>query len=559
MRGALRYALELLMYREIPEPDIEGAKPRKGGVPIVLTASPAEMSHYNFDPFIAFICTFPHRLFNRTALERKWMRNDDYPDGSARFAPYGLRKVESLLVDAFGEKNVVVAHYNNLHRFIGPKTKLVGVSSMDPLGLAYVSTTYNSLVGFGGEAINAREFRRVVSHPSIRKHRPTLLVGGSGAWQIDEAKMADEYGIDVLVQGEGEADLVSIVRKLLDGEKMKRYTVMHKPDYDKVPLIRRAATYGTVEITRGCGRGCQFCSPTMRTKYSFPKERIMEEVAISVKGGARMIFAQSEDVFLYKCGPRFMPNVDAIVDLFRAVAGYPGVDMIHLAHASIAPVLADKRLLPELMPVLLEKTERRFRGKFEPFTSVEIGIESGSVRVMKRHMKGKALPFSIDRWPEIVAEGIGVMNDHSLYPLGTLMTNLPGETEDDVQDTLALIDDLKGMKVFLTPLLFIPLADCLLHEEKRSDLRQLKESQWEFLTSCWRHNVSVWWPEIRSKVSVATLSLYSLYYRWKHGAKARAILNLTPLRGGRGAGIVPSTCRQALCEPDARRLGRNGS
>jgi hypothetical protein len=29
---------------------------------------------------------------------------------------------------------------------------------MDPMGLAYVSTTYNSLIGFGGESLNAFEF-----------------------------------------------------------------------------------------------------------------------------------------------------------------------------------------------------------------------------------------------------------------------------------------------------------------------------------------------------------------------------------------------------------------
>jgi radical SAM superfamily enzyme YgiQ (UPF0313 family) len=30
---------------------------------------------------------------------------------------------------------------------------------------------------------------------------------------------------------------------------------------EEIPVIRRAVAGGTVEITRGCGRGCQFCSP----------------------------------------------------------------------------------------------------------------------------------------------------------------------------------------------------------------------------------------------------------------------------------------------------------
>ena len=36
--------------------------PIDGGKMIVLTASRAEMSQYDYDPFVAFTCTFPHKL-----------------------------------------------------------------------------------------------------------------------------------------------------------------------------------------------------------------------------------------------------------------------------------------------------------------------------------------------------------------------------------------------------------------------------------------------------------------------------------------------------------------
>ena len=69
---------------------------------------------------------------------------------------------------------------------------------MDPMGLAYVSTTYNSLIGFGGEALNAAEFTRLIKHPSLVKYRPKIVVGGAGCWQIKEAGMQEKLGIDVL-------------------------------------------------------------------------------------------------------------------------------------------------------------------------------------------------------------------------------------------------------------------------------------------------------------------------------------------------------------------------
>ena len=264
------------------------------GVPIVLTASRAEMSNYHYDPFVAFVCTFPHKLIPGKYKE-KWLVPIDSEDNGQdrnkynnRFAPYGLRKVEAILISEFGENNVVVAHYDNLEKVVGPKTKLVGISSMDPMGLAYVSTTYNSILAVGGEPLNSYEFKKIINHPSIKKYRPKILVGGSGVWQIRDADTQVQYGIDVLLQGEAERDIVAIVKKLLVGKKVTKYIVAKRPDYNNLPLIKHAATYGTVEVTRGCGRGCQFCSPTMRKKYSFPIEHIMKEVGITVKTGSKL-------------------------------------------------------------------------------------------------------------------------------------------------------------------------------------------------------------------------------------------------------------------------------
>ena len=193
----------------------------KEGIPIVLAASRAEANEYDTNPFSAFICTFPKKL-SGYLLKDHLESLESNKDGSAKRTIYGLRKVESMLIDEFGEKNVVVSHYDNLHKFIGKKTKVVGISTMDPMGLAYVSTTYNSLIGFGGEALNASEFEKLVTHPSIKKYKPKVIVGGQGSWQISEAKTQDKLGIDILFQGEGERDLLDIFRKLMKGEEVPK-------------------------------------------------------------------------------------------------------------------------------------------------------------------------------------------------------------------------------------------------------------------------------------------------------------------------------------------------
>jgi len=517
------------------------------GYPIVLTASRAEANEFDDNPFAAFICTFPKKLSG--LVLREHLENlVSNKDGTAQRTIYGLRKVESLIREEFGQENVVVAHYDQLHKFIGKNTKIVGISSMDPMGLAYVSTTYNSLIGFGGEALNASEFEKLITHPAIQQYKPKIIVGGAGSWQINEAGTQKKWGIDVLFQGEGEEDLVGVFKKMMNNEPVPSYFVAQKPNRKKIPPITHAACYGMVEITRGCGRGCQFCSPTNRTKYSFPLDYIMEEVKTNINGGTSTIFTVTEDIFLYKSKPGFIPNREAIVKLYKSIASYPGVEHILLSHASLAPVIYDRKLLEELSPILLEKTRwTQELNKSYPkrFISVEVGIETGSVRLMKKYMKGKALPYSVDNWPELVLQGVGIMNDHDWWPLCTIMSGQPDETEDDVRATLDLIDDLRNhnAKMFYTPVLFIPLKEAMLGNRRRTNLKNLSELQWEVIARCWKNNIDFWSPDRRWLLNPMFFFSHWFYARWRHGKKATV-----PMMHLAGFPIAQKTDR--LCNPE---------
>jgi radical SAM superfamily enzyme YgiQ (UPF0313 family) len=526
------------------------------GFPIVLAASRAEANEYDNNPFAAFICTFPKKL-SGYILKEHLSNLQSNEDGTTKRTIYGLRKVESMLIDEFGEKNVVVSHYDNLHRFIGKKTKVVGISTMDPMGLAYVSTTYNSLIGFGGEALNASEFEKLVTHPSIQKYRPKVIVGGQGSWQISEANAQDRLGIDVLFQGEGESDIVEIFNKLMEGKEAPKYFEAKKPDREKVTSIKHAASYGMVEIMRGCGRGCQFCSPTMRTKYSFPLDHIMKEVEINIKEGTKSIFTVSEDIFLYKSKKNFIPNREEVVKLYKTIASYPGVKYILLSHASFAPVIYDKKLLDVLTPILIEKTKWNPETSNlykKPFISIEMGIETGSVRLMQKYMKGKALPYSIDNWPELVVEAIGYFNDYDWWPLCTIMTGQPDETEEDVIATLNLIDDLRNhnAKMFYTPVLFIPLKEAILGNRRRTNLNNLTELQWEVIARSWKNNIDFWTPDLKKIYGPGFFLAHWFYARWKHGKKStRPMMRLA---GFPVSGKIDKQCNPEYCN----RQNKNG-
>jgi radical SAM superfamily enzyme YgiQ (UPF0313 family) len=90
-----------------------------------------------------------------------------------------------------------------------------------------------------------------------------------------------------------------------------------------------------------------------------------------------------------------------------------------------------------------------------------IGLETGSVRMARQIMPSKGVPFSIDDWPSVVLESLRVANQNNWFPMMTLMVGNPGETDQDVQETLDLVYEMerRGLFAFLIPSIFTPLHD----------------------------------------------------------------------------------------------------
>lgn len=509
---------------------------RKQGIKIVLTASATEMSDFYNSPFIAFVAGFAKGPLPLWLLRRKL-----YPpverdsDGRAKYAPYGLRKVEAVLLEnGFSTSEVAVVHPSDLDTFVGPETKAVGISSMDPTGMGYVSKTYSSIVG-GGESMNAIEFRAAVKHRSIRTYRPKVIVGGFGAWQLERKKMADRYGVDCVFIGQNEEAIAEIFKKAVNDEPLPRMMRVEKnAENAEVPMIRHAAIHGCVEISKGCGRNCQFCTPTMQRKSDIPLERVMKEVELTIREGSEHVTLVTEDVFLYGAkNKQFIPNKEAVIKLIKSVAAHPGVKAIQPSHMSLAPVVHAPDMIEEMAEILIDY--HWYVHEKKPIVTSETGVETGSVRLMRKYMAGKMLPFKPEQWKEIVSQAFGILNDNDWYPLATLIVGLPDENEQDVIETLELMDDLRDYQAFYVPLLFVPLENCLLMNKRGAEIDSLTKARWEFITRCWEYNTRIWRdtflesrihnPILNKLIKQAALpfagKIAGTYYGAKHGEEMK--------------------------------------
>jgi radical SAM superfamily enzyme YgiQ (UPF0313 family) len=260
-----------------------------------------------------------------------------------------------------------------------------------------------------------------------------------------------------------------------------------------MPLTRHAGIHGAVEISKGCGRNCQFCTPTMQHKVDVPLDKIMQEVALTIAEGSDHISLITEDLFLYGTQNKsFMPNKEAVVKLVKTVADYPGVKSIQASHMSLAPVCNNPQMVKELAEILIERSWYSL-GK-EAIITAETGVETGSPRLMKKYMGGKMLPFKPEQWQDVVTNAFGILNDNNWYPLATLIIGLPDEKEEDMLQTLELMDKLKDYNAFYVPLFFVPLENCVLMNKKGAEMDSLSKARWDFFIKCWEYNIKIWKP-----------------------------------------------------------------
>ncbi|RLI77841.1 radical SAM protein, partial [Archaeoglobales archaeon] len=233
--------------------------------------------------------------------------------------------------------------------------------------------------------------------------------------------------------------------------------------------------------SRGCGRGCRFCSETLKGRRDLPLPKILEEVKLNIRGGTNGVILHAEDVLLYGCkDPRFVPNEEKVIKLFKAVKKI--TDNIGISHCSLSAISSKPSLVEEISHIL------EIGEKMSMF-GVQTGVETGSPRIIEKYMHGKCLPFNPNEWCDVVEEAFAIMHDNLWVPAATLLIGLPDETDEDLIKTIELVERLRDYRSLIVPLIFIPMEVCALREERMFTKENLRELHWELLIACMDHAI----------------------------------------------------------------------
>ncbi|GFN41711.1 MAG: radical SAM protein, partial [Marine Group I thaumarchaeote] len=509
---------------------------------IVLTADRTLMSPYRQLSLATFFGCAPALDPNRkhSSIWYKLLKNQVTPkilfdficnytehvNGVAKYAPYGLRKVEAgLLRDGFKREDIVIAHPDHIEEFIGPETQVIGTHEMDPLGMGPVTLTFT----YGRKQISYDEFYCKELHMRINAakkktaSKAKVVVGGSGTWQYNyDPEKIEEYGLYALLEGElggiapeidghtgkffnylmnGDFENMDPFRKRSDfkvnikefernGRKLHGRFVnfWDRPDIDDIPNIVEPSLHGMVEVMRGCGRGCKFCDVTLRALRYYPPEKVKKEIEVNIKkGGIRTAWIHSDDIFVYGMNPRtnkgMEPNREALEELFTVIMS-TGIKHTNPTHGTLAGAIADEKLIPNISKIIKSGPGN--------LTGIQCGLETGSLRLIEKYADRKLAPYKPEEWHWVIKEAVKTFNEYYWIPAFTLIMGLDNdETPEDSWETIRVINELEREQpdsmFTITPLTFVPIG--LLEKSDFFHIgTELSPAQLGVMYKTWQHN-----------------------------------------------------------------------
>ncbi len=310
----------------------------------------------------------------------------------------------------------------------------------------------------------------------LKESRPDLVlaVAGCVAQQEGERLLRKVPFVDLVMGPDNIVELPELLVRLQGGEPPIVRTVFDndQPHFMSASpqRIAREVT-GYVTVMKGCDERCTFCVvPYTRGSERYrPADEIVAEIAARVAGGVREVTLLGQTVNSWfdpsapaKLTSRVAESGSKFAGLLRRIAREVPA-LTRLRYTSPHP----RHVTPELIAA---HAELRLLA-----AHVHLPVQSGSDRVLKRMARRYKVEHYIDRARALCAArpGLTLSTD--------IIVGFPGETEDDFEATLELVQTAGFVAAFgfkYSPRPFTPalkLGDDVPEEVKDERLARLFE------------------------------------------------------------------------------------
>jgi len=192
--------------------------------------------------------------------------------------------------------------------------------------------------------------------------------------------------------------------------------------------IRELPYAAWVSIQTGCDNSCAFCIvPSVRgPEVSRPLDDVVAEVALLARRGVTEVTLLGQNVNSY--GRDLTRRRPLFAELLRAVGAVDGIGRIRFTSPH------PKDLRPETIEAMAATPE--------VCEQLHLPLQSGSDRVLRAMRRG----YTAQRYLERLAAARAAVDD--LAVTTDIIVGFPGETEDEFEDTLAVVAEARYDSAF---------------------------------------------------------------------------------------------------------------
>lgn len=289
----------------------------------------------------------------------------------------------------------------------------------------------------------------------IVKDKGFILAGGPHP--TGDIKRTLKMGFDFVVRGEGEEIFLEFLERLildkdllnidglafLDGDKVSLKVKKSMVDLDRYPPFSlKFNRIGPIEITRGCPFGCYFC----QTSRIFGKnirhrsvDKIAEAVESLIKRGIRDIRFITPNAFSYGSLDGKTINLEKLEELLKTVRSIVGTSG-RIFFGTFPSEVRPEHVTVETLELIKTYTDN---------DNLIIGAQSGSDRVLEFCNRGHSVSD--------VYRAVELSLKVGLKPKVDFIFGLPGEKEEDVKDTIRVMEELSSKGAIIHAHTFLPL------------------------------------------------------------------------------------------------------
>ncbi len=206
------------------------------------------------------------------------------------------------------------------------------------------------------------------------------------------------------------------------GEKNKEFFSQKPKVKLKLPRVRTNDVVEVIQIAEGCAGFCAYCCTRFARGrlFSYPKELIVNNIKRAVRDGVKEVWITGQDTGAY--------GIDIETDLVELLEDVCKIDGDFLVRVGMMNPNHALRMLHRLIEVY--KDEKIF--KF-----LHLPVQSGDDEVLKRMKR----LYSVDDFKHVVKAFREAFPDISLAT--DVIVGFPGESEEEFEGTLRLIEDVK--------------------------------------------------------------------------------------------------------------------